>query len=261
VLKEAMARAKNDPYWDFIEKYESSGGKSKAKLRIQNLETQIARAMAAAERASIRYDDSGPMEMASEKIEPLEIEVEILKWFLKSPSNKPPKTIMNRFENVQKEKVEQNQYQKEKRNKFKSYPNLVGKRIFWKSQKTKILESGIVLKQFASKWDGKPRYKAKMDNGKIWNIPHEHVKKIVMPKDHEKIVKNIEKEKLKIKDKKESFSIGQFIEWNSKKCRNPRGKIISIGRTKLKVQTVDQSKGQWWNIPISLITKVDGKKI
>jgi len=240
-------------YFDWVGKF----NKGQAKQKIQELELQISKTLAAAERACNRHDDCGPMDMASERLEPVYNKVELLKWYLKNPSKKPPFKLMEVF----KEKIESQEENKkerdEARQQFEKFPNLVGKQIYWKSEKNRgEMMNGIVAKQKLGR-DGKPRYKTVSN----WTVPHRLVKKVVTPRNQDKILKNLEKEKVKIKEKKESFKIGQMVEWNSRKCYDPSGKIVGIGRTKLKVQTKSQSKGQWWNVPIKLVTKVNGKKI
>jgi hypothetical protein len=245
-----------EKYFKWVNKF----NKGTARQKVNDLQNMIDRTMAAASRASERYDDSGPIELASEKVEPWQNQIDLLNWYIKNSDKKPPKKLLDAFTVIIEGRNQAKQERQEKQKTLNKYPSLIGKRIFWKSIKIMKMENGIVIQQRSGR-DLKPKYKVKTDNRGIWNVPHSLVKKIVAPRSGEDVVKKHLEQKQKLKEKVQSFKIGQKVEWNSKKCRNPIGKIVGIGRTKLKIQTVDQFKIGLWLVPIRLIIKVDGKKI
>lgn len=251
-----------EQYHHWVSKF----NKGTAKQEIQKLENIINRVMSKAERDSLKYDDSGPIELANEKLELILVKVELLKFYLKYPTGNPPRNLLKDYENVlqskQREKRDR-QYMKglgelerkdqKQREQFSKFPSLIGKRIYWKSKKLGKEMFGIVVSQKKGV-DWKPRYKVMLDSGQIWNVPHCLVKSIISPRgESNKVVKKFEEQKQKFK----KFKIGQIVEWKSKKTSTPKGRIVEIGRTKLRVD----KDGVIWTVPFSLVTKINGQKI
>ena len=201
--------------------------------------------MGRAQRQEMRRDwDGSKIEQAQERTRKQQNEIELLQWYLKNPKRKPPREMLDEFKEILSDIEESKQFRLERQKKFEKFENLVGKRIYWQSQRTGQVENGIVIKQKPGKWEGKPRYKT--DTG--WTVPHELIKNIVTPRKDDTL------KKLK---KKQEVEIGQMIEWNSRKNADPKGKVISVGRSKAQVQT----KAGIWNVPFTLITKIDGRKV
>jgi hypothetical protein len=233
-------------YWDLVSKF-----KTKLDLdgEIKKLEMKLEQMRLQGMRAARRAEDAGPMDIMWERMQPIENRVNLLKWFVKNPKKLPPKDIMDIFASEEKSKEEHNEYKKQRQEKLSKFPSMVGGKISFKDRSGKII-IGTVIKQIPGKYSDEPKYKT--DIG--WTVPHALVKKFDKPTaaGATKIADELKKKK----DLSKSMKSGQSVEWNSIKAGgSKKGEIVSVGRSKIKVQVGLAV----WTVPISLITKVDGK--
>lgn len=242
-----------DAYWGVV----SNLDKAKALKIIQACENKIARIMNAAMRSARRHEDAGPMDIAHERCEPMQVRLELLQWWLKNPKKAPPKELLERLKYVLEHKQSTMEYKQEKKEAFNKYPNIVGKTITWKSKYGDDKE-GTVLKQLPGRWGGGPRYKVRTEEG-VWTVPHELVKKFITPKNLDKVLKGLDKDKEKKQQALQSFKAGDIVAWNSKRAHAVmKGKVVKVGRARISALV---EGGGVWRIPLSLIISVNGKKL
>jgi hypothetical protein len=223
----------------------ASKSKSDLKSKIDKLEFKINRIMNRAHRASMRYDDAGPLDIAYEKVEPLQHKILLMKHAL-SGKGSIPKPVVEAWESLQESKKYQDE-DKEERKKRKqeaetkiikiggkkyNFKDLVNKVVTWSSKKNPN-GKGIVVKVNLLK------ERVKLDNG--WAVPIRMLKTVKASSGGEKVA---------VRPKE---LIGKKIEWiSSKTGETHSGIVISAGSERVKTDN-------HWTTPLSLVTKVGSK--
>lgn len=230
--------------------------KATAQAKILDLQNKVARTMAAAHRSARRHEDAGPLDIAHERVAPHELAIELLKLLV--AGKKPSAAQLADFEKFQNDKDSQKQWRDDRKAAASKHPSLIGWTIFWKG-KYGAVDSGVVQKQKPGKWSDTPTYSVVTPQGARWRIPDGLVTKKVKPADLDQVVKGIVRQKDKILKKTASLIPGQTVEWYSKRNGGgyKSGKVIRAGRTRVKVDV----GGLTWTVPMTLVTKVDGKKV
>lgn len=234
--------------------------KEKASKRIEALKAKIESMRNRGMRAARRAEDAGPMDIMWERIQPLEIEQQMLEWYLKNPKKAPAKELMSRYAESVLDTHRSKQYKAAKKEKLAQFPNLIGWTIEFKAKGGRSV-SAVVLKQLPGKWSDAPRYKAQEPGmAATWTVPDALVTKKTKPKDLDNVLGAIAKKADAKKKAASALQAGQEVSWVSKKRGRGlmQGKVASVGRTgRVKVQV----EGQFgtWTVPLSFITSVDGK--
>ncbi len=214
----------------------------RAQDTINKLHSKIERAMAAAHRRAYRVEDSGPVDQASERMQPLQTIIMALEWFKINGASEPTgalKTALSEFR-LGHDRASSGV----DRTTGDAFPDLVGKTITFRN-KQKVLMTSVVVSQRLRRKSGEMAYKTA--NG--WKIPHRLILSIAeTPKTMEKA--------LDLREMMVRNSFGKTISWRSRRLGTPEGRVTNVGRTKVTVE-VPGSRGVW-RVPFSIITKVDG---
>lgn len=148
--------------------------KTRAIQLIRELKTKILKLEAQGQAKSPSYSRSGDGERAlgryemamdriSEQIDPLQNQIDLLRFWHDNPTKRPPTKLIEEFNRNLSYKDQVVQRKKERQVTLTKYPSLIGKKITWKSVKNRgQMMSAIVIKQTLGR-DDKPRYKC--DNG------------------------------------------------------------------------------------------------
>jgi hypothetical protein len=242
-------------YDDWISKFT----KEKAQKQIEKLKAKIEKINAAGMRGARKYEDAGPMDLAWEKAQPLQNQVDLLEFWLKNPKKQPPKEMIAAFNEHQSREQRSKQFKAQRKEAASKFPSLIGKTIQFQSKRGLI--EAVVIKQLPGKWSDKPRYKAQEEGRGTWTVSHDLVLKVIDKGTNanlKKINEAADNKKALAKLLKES--IGGEITWTSSRLnKSVKGRLTAVGPSKVKATALDS--GGDWKIPLNLITHVGGQPL
>lgn len=237
---------------------------AKATTRVLSIEAKVAQMHEAGSRAARRAQDAGPMDIMWERIQPLEVEKEVLGWFIKNGAKKaPPKELMQRFTDWQSRIARSAEYRAAKVAEADAYPNVVGQTVTFRSKRGTI--TAVVIKQMPGKFSGSgPRYKAKdLNSTSVWTVSHGLVKSFTKTKDGNALVEAVGAQASLLKTMKP----GAQVTFTSRRIggKAVTGTLVSTGPARARVNLTGKENTAMragnWAIPFTQITHIDGKPI